>query len=196
MENRKPRGFDAPELEPVPQTPVVPAAPTDDVPGEREREGEGEREREAPAELGATFNPAGYAAQANANAVKAGALKRSALMRNADLSYGIMKAWHGNTVRTRPLIVAHAFTPLTAPKVGVVINTNPEQYTADKQSFTPMTTKWRNGYGADIVGSNGTMYTPVAGDVGKRLSVYFQPSTAARPSGISHVTNQTAKVAA
>lgn len=182
-------GFDAPKLD---------VDPPRDEPREEPRERD---ERELPPDArdlprdGSTFNAAGYAAAAAAAEAKVRAALRKKAKGNADLSYSIMKAFHGATVRSRPLIISNAYTPAGAPKVGVVTTSAPEQYAPDGQALNAPAPRWQNGYNADIGGSFALAYTPVAGDVGKQLNVAITPSTAARP-GIPHVTYPTARVIA
>jgi hypothetical protein len=137
----------------------------------------------------------GYAAQAAKVAAWKNSAKRNWTKGNADMLHGLMMKLHGNTVRSRPLIINHLMTPAGAPKVGVQESSAPEQYAPDGQTLNVMTVQWRNGYKANIAGATAVNYTPVVGDVGKRLTVAMTPSTAAR-AGIAFESNTTAKVIA
>lgn len=141
------------------------------------------------------LNYAGYAAQAVKVAAAWRTARRVWTKGNADMSYAISKALHGATFRARPLVISHLFSAGAAPKVGVVSTSSAEQYAPDGQVITVTTPQWMNGYKTNIAGATGVDYTPVAGDVGKYLTVGMTPATAARP-GIAFVSNQIGKVAA
>jgi hypothetical protein len=141
------------------------------------------------------LNYTGYAAQAAKVANQWRNMVRGATKTNADMSYAINKKLHGATVRARPLAISHVYSPITNPKVGVAHTSSAEMYAPDGQGINVLVPQWTNGYKTNIAGATTPNYTPVAGDVGKRLSVTSTPSTASR-TGITHISRTTGKVAA